>query len=473
VPLSLDKAALYFVFFFFIALTFWAKDIPFFWDSTLYCQISHYHYDNNFSSLLVPPDLDPAGSPMIYWIYIALAWKILGKTLLISHLAVLPFLLGIAWEYYKLAKKFLSPIFTAIAMALLIVEPTFISQSIFLGYDIPKAYLFLFALNALLERKSILFSLAICLLSLSSMRGMFLASSIFLIHLYLFRINKWKNIWKELSVYLPAVFSVCAWMAYHYYYTGWLLFLSNGYYADDRMIVSFGQMFRQFIYILWEMIDFGRAFLWTCVGVGISYFILKKIKLSKHLKFLLFLISTPWLVSIITLCPFSIPVGHKYFIVLFLLSHLLFLYIIHRLSSNKKYIIIIFSAAILSLITGNFWIYAGGFSNGWDSSLKSIPYFKLKNEMIGFVEEKKINPIEIGTKFPIYYNIKISDLGERDFEFSNMKNNSVKEYNYVLLSNISNQFTLAEKETLNNEWELIKECELGQVYLKLFKNPDK
>lgn len=470
--LSLNKAALYFVFFFFIVLAFWTKDIPFFWDSALYCQISHYYYETNFSSLIVPPNLDPAGSPMIYWMYMALVWKLFGKTLLVSHLAVLPFLIGIAWEYYKLAKKFLPDYLTVIAMLLLIVEPTFISQSIYLGYDIPKAYLFLLALNALLEKRFALTSIAVCLLSLSSLRGMFLAFGLLSIHLYLLKRGDQKNNWKELWVYLPSVLFVSGWMAYHYLNTGWVLFFSNGYYAEDRMIVSFGQMFRQCIYIFWEIADFGRVFVWGFISAATAYIITKKMQVSSQLKFLLFSILIPLIISIITLCPFSIPVGHKYFIVLFLLSHILFLYAAHLLFRNKKIIYLLTSAASLLLITGNFWIYSGGLSNGWDSSLKSLSYFELKNEINAFIVDENINPLEVGTKFPIYFNIRTTDLSDTNFEFSDIKKSSVKEFKYVLLSNVSNQFTLAEKTELSR-WNLFKEYKHGQVYLKLFKNPEK
>ena len=146
---SIEKISLYFIFIFFIGLTFFSREVPFFWDGTSYSQISHYYYDNNFSSLIVPQQILPAASPMIYWVYMGFAWKLLGKTLLVSHMAVLPFLAGITWEYYKLAKRFLSSKMIPYAMLLLILEPTFITQSILMGYDVSQLYLFLLAVNAL------------------------------------------------------------------------------------------------------------------------------------------------------------------------------------------------------------------------------------------------------------------------------------------------------------------------------------
>ena len=131
--------------------------------------------------------------------------------------------------------------------------------------------------------------------------------------------------------------------------------------------------------------------------------------------------------------------------------------------------IILFSIA---LITGNFWLYGGGFSNGWDSSLKVLPYFNLKTDMDDFVKEQKINPEEVRTKFPLYHDRNHTYLTNEDFHYTEMLSDSLGKFNYVLFSNLSNQFTVAEKAKLNSTWILWKELSQGEVYLRLFKNPN-
>lgn len=54
-----------------------------------------------------------------------------------------------------------------------------------------------------------------------------------------------------------------------------------------------------------------------------------------------------------------------------------------------------------------------------------------------------------------------------------MNNDRVDSYKYVLLSNVSNLFTVEEKQKLNAKWKLLKEFSNGQVYIKLFQNPEK
>ena len=126
----------------------------------------------------------------------------------------------------------------------------------------------------------------------------------------------------------------------------------------------------------------------------------------------------------------------------------------------------------VGLATGNFWLYGGGFSNGWDSSLKVLPYFNLKYEMDNFVKEQKINPEEIGTKFPLHHDIKHTYLAGESFHYTDMQEDYLEKFNYVLLSNVSNQFSVAEKEKINSSWILLKELSRGEVYLRLFKNPN-
>ncbi|MBL0080448.1 MAG: hypothetical protein IPP53_15465 [Bacteroidetes bacterium] len=62
---------------------------PFFWDTVLTSKIAQYFYENGFGNLIVPIDLD-AGHPPFFQIYLSILWKLFGKSLLVSHLAMLP-----------------------------------------------------------------------------------------------------------------------------------------------------------------------------------------------------------------------------------------------------------------------------------------------------------------------------------------------------------------------------------------------
>jgi hypothetical protein len=74
----------------------------FFWDTIqLASQHGNYYYSNNFSNLLLPIELDSGHIPT-FGMYIALIWKVFGRTVEASHLAMLPFAIGIVWQLNNL-----------------------------------------------------------------------------------------------------------------------------------------------------------------------------------------------------------------------------------------------------------------------------------------------------------------------------------------------------------------------------------
>ena len=76
-------------------LTFIVRDNFFFWDTVQLGSIhAQFYFDNNFSFFFLPENID-SGHPPTFGIYIALIWKIFGKSLVTSHFAMLPFLMGI------------------------------------------------------------------------------------------------------------------------------------------------------------------------------------------------------------------------------------------------------------------------------------------------------------------------------------------------------------------------------------------
>src|SRR5688572_27519765 len=139
---------LLFTFLFFILLTVFSLNIPFFWDGTFFSETALSFY-RGFRGLIPPSNTDTGGFPL-YPLYHAVAWKLFGKSLIVSHLIMLPLILGAVYEYYKLAKRFLNEKMLPWAMLLLICEPVFTTQSILMGYDVMIAWFFLMALNALL-----------------------------------------------------------------------------------------------------------------------------------------------------------------------------------------------------------------------------------------------------------------------------------------------------------------------------------
>ena len=470
---SAEKISLWFVLIFFTGLTFFFRNIPFFWDGDLLSQEAHFYFGNNFSSFVLPPMLDRDGTPVLYAVYLAAAWKLLGKTLLASHIALLPFLLGTVREYYNLAKKFLSSGMIPFAMLLLIFEPTFTTQSILMGYDIALVCFFLMALNALLSSQTKLCALALTLMGLCSVRGIILAITLMLIHILILLIVEKKFRLKEFRFYIFPflIFTLIA--VVHHAQAGWFFISPSPDYAASREFVSANMMLRQAVYVLWYIGDFGRVVPWLILtGIFFYLFVIRRQTAGEPSRKLMIILSAMIAVQILSLSPFSNPVSHRYFICIMMLSLIVLCHSFELVKLKQSGVMAAVVFCCVALVTGNFWLYSGGFSNGWDSSLKVLPWFEIKNEMHQYVLGQKINPEEIGTKFPVYQNTKFTDLSSADFHYTDMGMNTDENYKYVLLSNISNQFTVEEKKRLNENWLPVHELQQGQLYLKLFKNPN-
>ena len=125
----------------------------FFWDTVLVpsCQASWY-YGNHFSHFFLPDSINP-GHPPFFPMYLAFAWTLFGRTLLVSHLAMLPFVLGIVFQANKLVSFYFSDKNRTIALMLLLADATLLSQCTLVSPDVILVLGFLTALNGLLYQK--------------------------------------------------------------------------------------------------------------------------------------------------------------------------------------------------------------------------------------------------------------------------------------------------------------------------------
>ncbi len=453
---------LFFIFLFFILLTWFSRSIPFFWDGTFFSQLSLAFYENGFNYFIAPENFDTGGFPL-YSVYLANIWKLFGKSLLVSHFALLPFLIGIAFEYFKLAKQFLAGKMLVFAMLLLVLEPCFITQSVLMGYDVLLIYFYFLSLNALLLNKTILFQVSLALLCLSSVRGMLLACSLLLIDAYIHR----KINYSMIKKYVLALVCVIFWVCYHQLKTGW--FIINPIREDTHeRILPFSMIVKQLIYSIWKIIDFGRIGLWFFFIF--YFFILQKNKYMENKKTIFALVFIPLLVLIFGMIPFGNPIGHKYFIVSFLLLNIAFCFALQQLQ-NRKTITIVVAFSSMLLISGNFWIYPSKYGNGWDASLKIISFFELKKEMDNYILIQHISSQDVGTQFPLIANKSASDLTENTFQYQNVWSGPLSNYDYFLYSNVINTDIPEQFEDAIKTWKPIKTIHSGLITITLFKNP--
>ncbi len=92
----------------FITIAVWLRSCrhPFFWDTIqLASRQAQWYYDQHFKYLLLPDVID-SGHPSGFGMYLALCWQWLGQSLLVSHLAILPFVVLILLGLFRLSKIF-------------------------------------------------------------------------------------------------------------------------------------------------------------------------------------------------------------------------------------------------------------------------------------------------------------------------------------------------------------------------------
>jgi hypothetical protein len=450
----------------FVLLTIFSLHIPFFWDTAYFAKQSNYFFQHGFVQLIPSDDLDNGGFPL-YGISMALCWKLFGRSLAVSHLFIGLFLAGIAYGYYRLAKRFLRPRVMLLAVFLLFLEPCFITQSVLMTNDILLLCFFLGALNALLSRKTGLYALFLVCLSLCSIRGLATAGSLAGIH-FVLEFRKGRTTIGSILSYVPLLFCILAWAVYHHIHSGWTLFSPLRTETDEHFLNLKG-MAKQFVLTSWKLLDSGRIFCWVFLAWGI-YFLANRKQINSEFKTLLILLFVPLITILLLLIPISNPSSSRYFMPTYLILSICICFIFQHL--GRKTVTLCFSLLAAALLSGNFWIYPERFSNGWDTSLKVLPFFRLKQQMISYVEKAKINPKEIGTQFPLIDSSIDSDLDSSGFQFTNALSGPVSKFHYYLHSNVCNTDLLPQIVAIRLRWKVLKEVKKGEVYLCLYENPD-
>lgn len=443
---------------------------PFFWDTVLNSKIATWYLQTNFAQLFVPEKLD-AGHPPFFSMYLAAVWKLFGRNLIASHLAMLPFLLLLLWQYWRLTLRFLDGNSRIWAMLILFCEPTFAAQSTMMSPDVALVAFFLLALNALLDRKRMIAAIAMILMAAMSFRGILLVAAIFLADLligYLQGIRRPQ--FKKIGIYLPVTALTLLWLGSHWQHIGWLFSPPPETYGGHREVLGIQGMLRNFGLIGWRMLDYGRVFLWIWVFVG-SILLGKNllVREEKFKRLVGFMLATAVLLTVLFV-PFSNPIGHRYFWLTYIFLGLMAIRLAELAAWNwkaKAGIVVV----LIGLMTGNFWVYPEKIAQGWDASLAHLPYFGLKQKMDVYLKENAIPYDQVCADFPLLADPYYTDLSFEASEksFKNYIESASETCQWILVSNINNGFSDEDWQAFESEkWQLVQAYHSGQLYLKLF-----
>lgn len=446
----------------------------FFWDKDILNSRQAFYYLEHGFSFLAPPGMDSGHPPIMGWL-LAGSWKIFGTNLAISHLVMFPFAIGMVWQLYRFTSFFLPAKSRYLVLLLTILDTSLLSQLVILTGELILVFLFFLAVNSVLNKKYLLLAIATIFLGLSSSRGTMSCVIVVLFHLVTIYREKqlsglFKDFFKLALIYLPAVLITGGYLLFHYKATGWI-----GYDPDGEHWVQLFQRtdlsgaIRNSFILGWRLIDFGRLFLWLIGGYFLILFLRKKMRMDSKIITLLWLAFISLLIYSPSWIMYTGLLSHRYIIPIYIIISVLIGYILFEkfdFLRLKKYL---FGILLIGLLSGNFWVYPDSIAKGWDATLAHIPYYKLRRDMIKYLETEKIPISKVGTEVPNNAPIKFVDLknDSRIFPYKNMETQE-----YILYSNIYNMFTNEELRELKEDWLLIKEYKLLQVRVSLYHKPE-
>lgn len=415
---------------------------PFFWDAAYHAQVALTIYENAFNTIFPPSDID-AGHPVLFNLYLAAGWSIFGKNLTISHLLQLPFVWGYGYFVWKLVQQYIPQKNQWIAIMLLCAEATLTAQVMSLNLDIALLCAFFMALYGINTQKSAYIMAGTALLSLLSIRGWMMGIALFCIDFFYngLSLKLWQKYLKRYALFM---FLIVLWLFVHYFYTErW--FASEMYKSEFswRIIPKNAAIF------IFRLLDTGRILLWVVI-VWILWRTKKNVVILQwHKYFLLYSAGITLWVLFIFFVPLTNPIGHRYFMVVYVL---MIVWAVQMFSQNKmkRWAFILIGMFFLA---GHFWVYPVPIANGWDASLAHIPYFDLKDKVLHYAKSQNIPFVQIYTYPPLHKSEYITKLTAQKTE--NLPLLDDKKWNtapYILYSNISNNFNQKELNILQKNY---------------------
>ncbi len=452
------------------ALFFRIQDHVFFWDTIqLGAKHAWFYYETGFRQFILP-EID-SGHPPLLGLVLAALWMLTGPSLAMSHWLMFPFVLGIGLFLFRLGDHFLGKKNGGVAVLLCLLDPVLAGQAILISPDLILVLGFLAGWYGVLKNKPGWKVFAALLLAATSTRGMMVVVVLFLVDVC----NQWETLIpfslnKMIRVLLPFIPSgllALAFLAYHYQQTGWI-----GYHADSTWAPSFEKsgwsgFFKNLLVLSWRMLDFGRIFLW----LPVLFFLFRKWpfweKWEKKEKqvWAIFLVSTALLS--ITFLIYEGLHGHRYLLPVFIAFNFVFLTTVKNHVKERKWRNALYTFGLVALFSGNFWIYPDKIAQGWDSTLAHWPYYRLRSEILAFMEKERIPLKSVGTAFPEIGPLKYRDLSGDE---RGMVEKDLDQQELVLYSNVMNDFTDEEIAQLKAEWTIVEHLERNGVKIILYRN---
>ncbi|HRP30518.1 MAG TPA: hypothetical protein PKV73_01435 [Agriterribacter sp.] len=456
-----------FVVFLIIYLTLFAISLNngFFWDTTHLASLqAWWYYDNSFKHFFLPTIID-SGHPSFFAMLLAVMWKVFGVKLIVGHLMMLPFALLLIWEVLTTCRYYFGSTYSLVA-ALLLLNPIILGQLTLVSPDVVLFCFFFFTLNGILGNSKWKILLGSLVLGAVSLRGMMCVG-----YLYLFSFLRQditiKSFFQNAFFFSPGILVGIGFLTFHFVQLGWM-----GYHAESPWAASFESagvkgFFRNIVVFIFRMVDMGLIFVWLFMGAAVVFNRKKRFIFSHHTKDLVLLWILCFLVSVLLQFFYRYSLLHRYLLPLIAISIMIFCSIaIGNLNLRQFKRVWIFS--LVGLLSGNLWVYPDRIAKGWDATLAHLPYYELRKNALHYIKSKNIPLGEVYGGFPYDLTGKCIDLNRDTAMFSK---SSADITPYVLYSNISNDFSDEQLQTLKEKWIIVKQFGDWPVRFVLYRNP--
>lgn len=448
-----------------------------FWDTIQFAgDHPNWYYSNNFQYFFLPEYCD-SGHPPGFGLYLAVVWKLLGRSLFVSHLAMLPFILLIVVQAIRTG-NILFPQkerFAFLTTLVVLSESVLITQCTLVSPDIWVAGCFLLGLNSILKKNNLQLTIAVLIMGIISTRAMMCS-----VALYLFALSygdtgsgsSWgvriQFALKKVIPFLPGALLAIAYFTAHYIVKGWVGYPKNSTWAGGFEIVSPGRMIKNVAVLGWRFVDLGKI----CTMIVFLVFTVKWLRKtivfstpqqSKTARSLFFLFLALLMITALPLALYQGLLTHRYLLPTTITICIFTTYLI--LQSDSRYKKALIAIMVLGQLSGHFWNYPRSMSQGWEGTLGHLYYYGMQKDFRSYMAEHGIDKKDVATSptlskadYRVYLTNDTTTF--KDFELDSAK--------YVWYCNVTNAMNEKADYYFKN-FTIVKQERKGNVEMVLFK----
>jgi len=443
---------------------------PFHWDAMGYVIPAA---ENVYNKGVIINKTDSTGHPPLFFIGLALMWKIFGKSLLVSHLFNIFWGgLGLTFLFF-LAKELYGKRVAVVATLLLAFNQIFFSQLGILHLSTALTSMAILSVYSYIKQKYLLYIIATSLMLLVKETTVVILLSILLFDFFLnlFKKEKLGVVFKRIGyLSLPGV-SLLIWFFSHWLVTGWVFRTQAIVNKGSDFLYLCGEFFVRYLIYDFTIENVNKANWIIFLLVVISFvFLIKKRSFKYEILFLLIMVMNIAFFAYTDDMP-------RYFIIIFPFYLLMGAKASVMLTDGFKYRKIILIVILLFMIGFSVMNYTGTRNtDGWrlESNMEYLDMVRLHQKVCKFIEEN-YSSYKILTRQPLNFELQNPWFGYVKKPIKIIKFKEFDNHNDVLViwSSQSNFLDMRRFiEFSKKQLKMIKYFSYKGKIVKIFKKKD-